>query len=135
MRSRWLILAFLGACANIEDGAREKFSADFSCPTDRVTVKVRSDLNSMEFRFGVQPKPEPPAEIKSDPARLALWEEQQKKDKAATDRVNEVDKVVEASGCEKKAFYICYVSKKNKASCTETSPHDEPTSRPQLSPQ
>ena len=132
MRSRWLILAFLGACANLEEGAKQKFSADFSCPADRVTAKLRADLNSMEFRFGPQAKPEPPAEIKGDPARLALWEEQQKKDQAATDRVNELDKVIEVTGCDKTAFYICYVNnKKNVASCTQETPHtEEPTSRP-----
>ena len=130
MRYRLLILALFAACANVEDEAKQEFSEDFSCPTERVTTKLRADLKAFEFQYGPQQKPEPPPEIKSDPARLAVWEEQQKKDQAATDRVNEIDKVIEVTGCDQSAFYICYINKKNKASCSTARPFGESGSKP-----
>jgi hypothetical protein len=65
----------LAACKSKSAGAREVFGSKYSCPDDRITLKPRPDINPGEALTPagwLKPKT-PPAEVKSDPGRLAKW--------------------------------------------------------------
>src|SRR5690349_10774430 len=62
----------LAGCKKLTTGAREEFAKKYSCPLDRVGVRLREDL-----RYGdlvvEEPDDPPPEEVKRDPARLAKF--------------------------------------------------------------
>jgi hypothetical protein len=94
----------LVACKSLEEGARETFSRDFSCPEARVVVVPRTDLNAYDVTFGSVGNTAPPADVQKDPERLALWR-RQKRDQR--DAWNGRISVFEARGCEHDAIYTC----------------------------
>jgi hypothetical protein len=97
------LLLCIAACKSLEDGAREAFSKDYSCPENRITVRPRADLNAYDVTFGTSTAA-PPADVKKDPERLALWQAQQREKRAAwNDRIS----VYEARGCGHDAIYTC----------------------------
>lgn len=95
------------ACNNFEGKSKETFSTKFSCPKDRITSKARPDLRAYDLIFGPQTKEEPPAEVKSDPGRLAVWEEKQQQTLKSQDSWNSSSAIFEVSGCEQEAIYVC----------------------------
>lgn len=99
-----LVVLVFGACTDFVEKSKKTFSKEYSCPLDRVTSKLRVDLSSEDLTFGYRSKTEPPADIKYDPARLAMWEAKEKKDNPPRPPTNNV---FEVSGCSEKAFYIC----------------------------
>jgi hypothetical protein len=93
----------LGACTSLEEGARDAFSRDFSCPEGRIDVHARKDLDAYDLTFGGMGSA-PPADVKKDPERLALWQRRQREQHDAwNDRIG----VFEARGCGHDALYTC----------------------------
>ncbi len=88
------------ACQGKADGVRERFSASFTCPADRVEVRERADVTPSMLRV----REELPADIKADPGRLAMWREKQAKSDQASDSSCEM---FEARGCGKQSLYCC----------------------------
>jgi hypothetical protein len=86
---RSLAALTLTACAaswsQAPDAARERFVRDFTCPSDRVVV--------------VEQPPAPPDEVRGDPERLRLWNEQQH---------DPEHRYEHAEGCSHAALYNCW---------------------------
>ena len=89
------------ACKSKEQGAREHFSKDVTCPEDRVEVKARTDLHPSDWLD----KKTPPADIASDPGRLSMWQAQQADQRS---RADNGDELFEASGCGTQKLYACH---------------------------
>jgi hypothetical protein len=87
------------ACQRLSDGAKEKFSAAFTCPLDRVEVRARPDLYPGD---GFKAR-NPPSEIASDPGRLKLWQTQQDQLRSYSDGYQ----IYEARGCGNQSLYEC----------------------------
>jgi hypothetical protein len=102
-------LGVLTACTRLETGAREHFSREFSCPENRIEAKTRADLRPSTMNpFLIPSVPEPPAEVKADPARLEVW--RQNKVAQRSSSANFVDgrfTVIEVSGCDHQILYCC----------------------------
>ncbi len=94
-------LAMLG-CTSLEQGAQEEFTTKFSCPKDRVKVVPRSDLKAFDITFGTRAPP--PADVASDPARLAIWQKKQDDTEASW---NAGTPVFEVTGCDKDVIFTC----------------------------
>lgn len=106
-----LLAACTQGCKSNEQAARETFSKDSSCPSERVTAVARPELSAYDLTFG---KSAPPANIASDPARVAMWQaDQDKTRKGWDDRM----RVVEVGGCDEKKYYQC-ASGKHGTSCS-----------------
>jgi hypothetical protein len=112
-------LLSLSACQSLGDGAKEQFSKDFSCPTERVLTRDRNDLHPSSFT-SPSPMPKPPADVAADPARLAVWQQNHRQDPTAYDSYSDIE---EARGCDRQAFYECHHPQKhaNRASCSRVS--------------
>lgn len=90
-----------GACPSLERGAKEQFSTDLTCPEDRIEVRRRPELKPYDV---AHPRPpEPPADVRSDPGRLAMWQKNQEDTRDTQNR----HKVLEARGCGQSRLYIC----------------------------
>jgi hypothetical protein len=63
----------------ISGGAQQQFGAKFSCPDDRVAVKMRPDIDPARALAskGDPPPAVPPDEVRNDPGRYAKWQEDQ----------------------------------------------------------
>lgn len=109
-----LVLAFvcLVGCSK-ETGARERFAEEFTCPVDRVEVRERKDLTPSMLRVKVPPPPD----VASDPARLALHNEQEAEIDEGADSFGDI---YEARGCDKQSLYACRIRTNNRfgVSCT-----------------
>lgn len=107
-----VVLALATACQSFEGGARESFSTGNTCPADRVEVRARGDVKYS----ATLPRREPPADIKADPGRLKMWEEQEAKSTRAQDDACEM---YEARGCGKQSLLCCRRPPKhvNRVSC------------------
>jgi hypothetical protein len=111
-----LILLSLAACKSNKSGAREHFAKKFSCPEDRVTIVERSDMKWGSIILDGQ-QPEPPAEIKADPGRLAKWQkdkaDEQKESRATLDALD----VFEGNGCNHSALMGCGHASDSEGGC------------------
>jgi hypothetical protein len=87
------------ACQALSDGARDKFSVSFTCPTDRVEVRERPDLHPSDWL-----KVKPSSEIAADPGRLKMWQADQDRLKSYTDGRYHI---FEARGCGHESLYEC----------------------------
>jgi hypothetical protein len=92
----------LVACADLQKGAREEFADKYTCPVERVEATPRPDLNGYEVIFG--PPSLPAADIKADPARLAIWRQKQRDTEASW---NSGETVFEMRGCGHDVLYAC----------------------------
>lgn len=63
------------ACASLAGGAKSQFASDYTCPPERISVVERSEPRVNEHR-------QPPPEVLADPARLAHFREQERKEDA-----------------------------------------------------
>ena len=93
-------------CKSLKTGATEHFARDYSCPEDRVVAKERSDIAGSSL-FAGPPTGAPPAEVKSDPGRLAKWQADRAKEQKTMSDVYDSFTVFEVSGCDHEAFYAC----------------------------
>lgn len=104
LRGNWGLLLLLVVmvsgvgCKSLKTGAKEEFSAHFSCPEDRITVSERP------YSAIAGNSPSPPREVASDPERLAIWKKQQDEKAAALARNYEA---FEVEGCGRKVLYRC----------------------------
>ncbi|WAS99252.1 hypothetical protein [Nannocystis punicea] len=110
-----LVLAGIGWCiysliyTDLEPVARRAFSAAHSCPEERLTARVRLDLDFFAMAFGpAAPAPEPPPEVRADPARLAVWESTRQQSAAGRDTWKDAGQVVEVEGCDRRQLYACF---------------------------
>jgi hypothetical protein len=67
-------------------------------------VRRRTDVNTWDLVHGHRDRPAPPDEVAKDPARLALWEEEQREHEASW---NSSYEVFEARGCEHQVLQYC----------------------------
>jgi hypothetical protein len=104
----------LGGCTSLDEGARQEFSNQFTCPASSITVTERSDLDADEIEHG--PPPKPPPEVAADPVRLDLWNKQHQP-------IHTGHTIYQAEGCNHEVFYSCGRSKKNNPMCFATSYH------------
>ena len=68
------------SCKPTTGDARAVFATTHMCPADRVVATKRDDLNAHDVIFGSS---SPPREVATDPARLAMWRQQQAKSQAS----------------------------------------------------
>ena len=97
-----LVVTVVLAGCSLEGGARETFSKEFSCPVGSVTAKERKDIDALGATAGSTP--EPPSEIKEDPARYEVWKKNQSDQREA---FNSRMTVFSAKGCNHEALYLC----------------------------
>jgi hypothetical protein len=114
-----LTSAVCTACWSLEGGVREDFGVRVTCPTRRITIARRWDLE----RGAPEPGGGSPSkEISDDPERLAKWQH----DQAALHEKWESDRaftqwrkgVFEVSGCEQTKILECS-SFRSTVSCEE----------------
>ncbi len=97
-----LVGTFVFAGCSLEGGARETFSKEFSCPKDSVTTQERKDMDAYSATVGAAP--EPPSDVKEDPARYAVWKKTQSEQR---DAFHSRMTVFSAKGCNHESFYMC----------------------------
>lgn len=97
------VVLLMAGCKKLETGARETFSQQFSCPEERITVAARADVDAYALQFAAV-LPVPPAEVRDDPARLAVWKRNQDSARAEW---NARFRAFEVQGCEHQGLYLC----------------------------
>lgn len=111
MRLAALLLAslLLPGCTSRVDAARALFVQAKTCPADRVQVSELEGSTLHELRQRQQAKnaQEPPADIRADPARLALWQQQQAESERTMQWVDGRYRLYHASGCDLQEDYAC----------------------------
>jgi hypothetical protein len=122
MRYAAIAVALCG-CTSLDEGARQEFSRHFTCPESSITVTERSDLDADEIERG--PIPDPPAEVKADPTRLALWNQQHQP-------IHTGHTIYQAAGCDHEVFYSCGRSKKSHPMCFATEYQTKTAKKPAL---
>jgi hypothetical protein len=108
MQSRVVALVcLLVLVAGCSEGraARQGFGTTYSCPDDQITVEARHDLSAHD-PLGKKKAAVPPPEVKRDPARYAVWQENQAtaNDFSNYDAQNDV---LDITGCGHHALYVC----------------------------
>ncbi len=105
MSARLAIAIALAGCgssrASAESAARDELSKQHSCPADRITTAVRSDLKP--FALGGVTRDVPPPDVAKDPGRLEVWNAKQREIEDGYDNFT----IVEARGCDQHVFYLC----------------------------
>src|SRR5690606_38866842 len=61
------------SCKGLDEGAREHFGQKYSCPEDQVEVVAQPGVKWSSVVQASRPSPEPPADVKNDPARMEKW--------------------------------------------------------------
>jgi|GEM_PF-2952698 len=102
----FLLLAALTltACASREEAARNDFARRFTCPAEQVTTTKIPGVRWSEVRRREHPIPDPPAEVRADPARLDMWNRQNDHFSAGFDHNFEGFHV---TGCGHEADLLC----------------------------
>ncbi len=88
----------IASCASETGAARDAFVHSVTCPADRVSVVLRSDIKPKQASTSTPPPPD----IAADPERLRLWHEQQ--DAPAPHSCN----AYEVTGCGQRLLLCCY---------------------------
>jgi hypothetical protein len=99
------LVAFAAAslgCQSLDDGAKDNFSNQFSCPKAGVELRPRPEIDAYELIFGKPSKP--PADVARDPARMAMWQKKQDDSHATW---NATETVFELRGCGHQTLYTC----------------------------
>ena len=96
----WAVLLLAG-CKSKEQGAREHFSKDLTCPEDRVEVRERADVKASAW-MRVET---PPADVAADPERLKMWQAKQDERRSYEESS---DAIFEAKGCGAQKLYACH---------------------------
>jgi len=111
-----LVLFSVAGCKTTKTGAKEYFAKEFSCPDDRVTIAPRSDIKWGTIILD-RNQPEPPAEIKGDPGRLAKWKEEREKEKKESRSTLDALDVFEGHGCDHDVLMGCGHSGDQEGGC------------------
>ncbi|UNK79554.1 hypothetical protein MNQ96_00180 [Sphingopyxis granuli] len=99
-----LLAAMLVAgCASRERAARDTFAERFTCPIERVTATKVDGVRRSEVLERATPIPDPPAEIRADPARLAQWTDSLR----VSPGFDGYYEGYRAAGCGHRAEYLC----------------------------
>lgn len=99
-----LLAAMLVAgCASREQAARDTFAERFTCPIERVAATKVDGVRRSEVLERATPIPDPPAEIRADPARLAQWTESHR----VSPGFDGYYEGYRAAGCGHRAEYLC----------------------------
>lgn len=103
------VAAAVGAsgCKSLKTGATEAFAREYSCPEDRVDARERPDVSGSSLIVGPPPVATPPADVRSDPGRLAKWKADQAQAQSGANDFYDSMTVFEVNGCGHKAFYAC----------------------------
>jgi hypothetical protein len=99
-----LLCAATSGCASREEAARDTFATAFTCPVDRVTVTKVDGVRWSEVMKREHPIPAAPADIRSDPQRLAKWKEDHNYFSEGFDRYHRAFRV---NGCGHAVEYLC----------------------------
>lgn len=97
----WALLA--SGCKTLKKGAIEEHAKTYSCPEAQIQARERTDLDAYTLTFGASA--EPSAEIKSDPARYAVWKQNEAEKRA---QWNSGGDLLEATGCGHSVVYYCF---------------------------
>jgi hypothetical protein len=99
---RVILVACVVICGCRSSEAKSDFALSFSCPEHRIEVTRRKDLGY----YDVHPEEasdQAPAELKDDPGRLALWQDQRRESMST----NTYEEVYEVAGCGHTSLYSC----------------------------
>ncbi len=100
-----LAVLLLSGCARQEEAARQMLAKSFTCPVERVTATRIDGVRWSEVKRRENPIPDPPADVRADPSRLAMWKEQHHAHYSrGFDRYYKAFHVV---GCGHEADYLC----------------------------
>jgi len=94
-------VVLLSGCKSKEQGVREHFAKDFTCPEKRIEVRERTDLKPSNW----SKETPPPAEIAADPERLKMWQAKRDEQRGYEDSS---DTIFEARGCDHQKLYACH---------------------------
>ena len=99
MTRRCVVLGFLGvaACQPLPEGARQYIAERYTCPLPRVTARELTKKPS-ELRAETYSPKEPSKEVAADPARLAMWKQQQLKEREQLSSYD-YNQLIEVTGC------------------------------------
>lgn len=98
----------LAACGSPKEAAYRSFSEAYSCPENRITIEAIKDVTMTELWLRAHPEPDPPAEIRADPARLAVWKKARQKNLEGLMRGLRQYELFHASGCGHEVDYACF---------------------------
>jgi hypothetical protein len=107
-----VVTIMTASCKPTTGHARAVFATTHTCPANRVVATQRDDLSAHDVLFGSS---RPPREVATDPARLAMWRQQQAKSQAS---VNNRYRVFEVLGCNIHVLSACH-RMKSSVSCSE----------------
>jgi hypothetical protein len=109
---------------------RQDFAKKFSCPEDRVEVKVRADIDPVkalapnkEFPMGT-----PPDEVKADPGRYEKWKADRQQQLEIERYRYTQNTMFEVTGCQHTQILGCHAHRNgnktypNWPDCTEVTP-------------
>jgi hypothetical protein len=101
----WLLA--LAACGQLAQGARQQFIAEYSCPSERVTLAELkgvqpSQLFAADWRAGT-----PPDEVRADPGRLAQWRAEEDERRKGWEAWINSSRLFRLSGCGHAAILAC----------------------------
>jgi len=98
-------LGVLG-CKSMKTGASEYFGKKHSCPDAQISVIPRTDLKGSQiFEIG---RDAPPDEVKKNPARLAVWQQNKMESTAEHRKILDAQDVFEVRGCGFAEYLTCY---------------------------
>jgi hypothetical protein len=90
-------------------GAKEDFAKKYSCPDDRVTTKIRTDIDPRQALASASELKvaTPPDEVKDDPGRLARWQADQDAERESRRRSYSSNTMIEVTGCGHSQIVAC----------------------------
>lgn len=98
----WLLAALLlPGCSSRQDAARELFTQGKTCPADRVRSSELGGptLHDMRKQRQARSPPRAPDEVRADPTRFALWQQQQAETERRSKWIDDRFHLYRASGC------------------------------------
>lgn len=113
MRMMILVCAILAVvsgvgCKRTKTGASEHFSKQYSCPSDRVSARARDDLKGSQVSAPQNETGTAPAEVRSDPARLAVWQRSEREKTDEPRKILDGLDVFEVRGCGHAEYLLCW---------------------------
>lgn len=90
-----------------ETGAREEFARKYSCPQHQIAARERADLVDGEIRAARLLAEQPSVEVRSDRARLEVWQRDQRARREEVRNTNYGVVYVEVSGCGHAEILAC----------------------------
>lgn len=95
------VVSLVAGCKRLKTGAVEHFAEEHACPEDRIEVEPREGLRRSQFEGQ---REEAPAEVRSDPQRLAMWQTQRDE---SDERLDAACDIFAVRGCGHEAILCC----------------------------